>query len=486
MSCLTNGSEEREMTRNQRGLVDTCFEEGQYESGIAALELLRSTAFKPPPDIIRQLLYIALYPPPSSSKNRVEEQEQAPLSPIKQSPSKQKQFLTQTSHTPSLTASEAAQRLLLSFISTNSPEIIFRGLPRYIVVNTDGSCPQPGGNDDFDEDSDIAKDSLCIKESKCCWTIIREGFIQHKNLTLTSQEGRKKRGRGAVIVRDNDSDNGSLSPPLSVAEHAWPVLHWLLSLFEKDECNTEIKSGVKYSPLLLSQIPFPRSGFGPRRDVDAPLDVVFCCLSQDSSWRRAMGTRLFTLLIHLTHVSDFDTQMFISVVTARLYSASPEAVIDLTTGLPKTTSLLTFQVALSHKYLSGFSAGPGIVSNRPKPQARARRGSCVNTAPTSPGKGNGVALSATRHTVASCKEILELVESQKLTSLSAFTMKYTLLASYALLQSQATPRQKDPSWKNVQAGGGLKRLIGTAFPDKGEGSEYKISLLLVCGLWGAT
>ena len=47
-----NGSEvEREMTRNQRGLVDTCFEEGQYESGIAMLELLRSTMFKPPSSV---------------------------------------------------------------------------------------------------------------------------------------------------------------------------------------------------------------------------------------------------------------------------------------------------------------------------------------------------------------------------------------------------------------------------------------------------
>lgn len=40
--------QEREMTRNQRGLVETCFEEGQYESGIAVLEQLRSEKFKPP------------------------------------------------------------------------------------------------------------------------------------------------------------------------------------------------------------------------------------------------------------------------------------------------------------------------------------------------------------------------------------------------------------------------------------------------------
>lgn len=40
--------QERDMTRNQRGLVETCFEEGQYESGIAVFEQLRSEKFKPP------------------------------------------------------------------------------------------------------------------------------------------------------------------------------------------------------------------------------------------------------------------------------------------------------------------------------------------------------------------------------------------------------------------------------------------------------
>lgn len=38
---------EREMPVHQRGLVDTCFEENQYESGIAVLDQLRSPKFKP-------------------------------------------------------------------------------------------------------------------------------------------------------------------------------------------------------------------------------------------------------------------------------------------------------------------------------------------------------------------------------------------------------------------------------------------------------
>jgi pentatricopeptide repeat protein len=43
----TPNDQEREMSRHQRGLVDTCFEEGQYESGISVLEQLRSSHVKP-------------------------------------------------------------------------------------------------------------------------------------------------------------------------------------------------------------------------------------------------------------------------------------------------------------------------------------------------------------------------------------------------------------------------------------------------------
>jgi hypothetical protein len=43
---MPNGSQ-REMTRHQRGLVDTCFEEGQFETAIAILGQLCSPKYKP-------------------------------------------------------------------------------------------------------------------------------------------------------------------------------------------------------------------------------------------------------------------------------------------------------------------------------------------------------------------------------------------------------------------------------------------------------
>lgn len=49
MPVLNGANErvEREMSRNQHGIVDTCFEEGQYEAGIATLDQLRSPNYKP-------------------------------------------------------------------------------------------------------------------------------------------------------------------------------------------------------------------------------------------------------------------------------------------------------------------------------------------------------------------------------------------------------------------------------------------------------
>lgn len=38
---------EREMGTHQRGLIDTCLEEGQFDSAIALLDQLRSSIYKP-------------------------------------------------------------------------------------------------------------------------------------------------------------------------------------------------------------------------------------------------------------------------------------------------------------------------------------------------------------------------------------------------------------------------------------------------------
>lgn len=322
--------DEREMTIHQRGLVDTCFEEGLYDSGIAVLDQLRSPSFKPPaqvssntilvPDLIafysdhiRQLLYIALFPPPPATGDQITHLEQIPPSPIKGSPTRQKPTIAKASLSPSVTHSALAQRLLFSFLATNSPRSLFRALPRYPLDDpADNDLPPALNDNSHGEDSLISRESLCIKDCKHCWAILKDGFVQRKK--FFPPDTSKKRGRAAYDVQDVVLDQGQGSGTQAVvAEHAWPVLEWLLSLFEKDECLNSHKSLgkvrlldrvrnnrylilEKFSLLLLSQIPPPRGSSGPRWEASAPLDIIFYAVRQDDGERRDMATRLLTLV----------------------------------------------------------------------------------------------------------------------------------------------------------------------------------------------
>lgn len=49
---MLTDDEERELPAIQRGLVDICFEEAQYESGIDVLTNLCSSRYKPPPYVL--------------------------------------------------------------------------------------------------------------------------------------------------------------------------------------------------------------------------------------------------------------------------------------------------------------------------------------------------------------------------------------------------------------------------------------------------
>jgi pentatricopeptide repeat protein len=47
VSANNVGNVEHEMSLHQRGMVNQCFEEGQYDAGIAVLDQLRSSKYKP-------------------------------------------------------------------------------------------------------------------------------------------------------------------------------------------------------------------------------------------------------------------------------------------------------------------------------------------------------------------------------------------------------------------------------------------------------
>lgn len=66
---------------------------------------------------------------------------------------------------------------------------------------------------------------------------------------------------------------------------------------------TAIFAPERFSLLLLSQIPPPRGGSGPRWEAGAPLDIVFHAVDQNDGERRDMAIRLLAL-VRLWIISD--------------------------------------------------------------------------------------------------------------------------------------------------------------------------------------
>jgi hypothetical protein len=194
---------------------------------------------------------------------------------------------------------EAAQKLLIAFANTNSPTAIFRALPGYdsadIVVSPLGQY-----------DSVIAQGSTCISQCKNCWQLLSEGFVERKiDGPIPKAKGRRSEQISLGFMEDG-------SP---IGQNVWPVLEWLVIIFERDESltnseqnctsssffsvhisNTRRCTSVKYSPLLLSQLPSSRGDNTARWEVDATLDVIFFCLHQSADPRKFLGYRLLTLV----------------------------------------------------------------------------------------------------------------------------------------------------------------------------------------------
>jgi pentatricopeptide repeat protein len=223
---------ERELPLIQKGVVDSCFEEGQYEYGIDVLDKLRTQGYKPSRYVIysthslahspsyrlhiRQLLYISLYPPPPSKRM---DRADVLLSPQKGQFQRQKQDLW-----PKPSSRPLAIALLNAFIRTNSPECLMRGLPYHSYIDNDGAKDvDPFGQEETStesEDNSPLKDVLLeMQHLKDCWGLLRDGFVKRQQLD-----------------RFHLGENESLQPENAiVGPFAWPVLEWLIRVYETDE-----------------------------------------------------------------------------------------------------------------------------------------------------------------------------------------------------------------------------------------------------------
>lgn len=98
---------------------------------------------------------------------------------------------------------------------------------------------------------------MCIKEAKHCWGILKDGFVQRKTPALSTPKGNgKKRGRDHFAQEDVFNEAAVAEPPCVVSENAWPVLDWLVGVFEQDEILTEglgLREMLMAFPLIITR-----------------------------------------------------------------------------------------------------------------------------------------------------------------------------------------------------------------------------------------
>ncbi|KAH8101795.1 hypothetical protein BXZ70DRAFT_1007040 [Cristinia sonorae] len=463
---------EQEMSASQRGLIDTCFEEGQYETGIYVLDSLRSSYRKPPSVHIRQLLCLALYPPPEEeTDNNPTADTNLPTSPSKLGARQQRSILI-----PTPAASQAALRLLEAFTSTNTSNALLRALPSHPLHWTEQSHDHaPPSYSQDDEDSAVARQSRSIQECKHCWEILREGFIRPQfdpSSSRTTSQIRRTRAGGAHTGGGEEGEE-EFEQPLAVAPHAWPVLKWLISTLEKEESENERNDQHRYSTFLLCQIPPPRSAVDKRWDAGPTLEIVVFCLEEGIPQRQQLGIRLLTLLINLTATNFIDLSPFLTATFNRLQTMSKPALIFLMTMLPQTSLAIQFKLAFCRHLLVSTSSAVAKPKPKPKPKTKARplRQTQHSTASTQPGGSQNAPeremIPAQRYPTFRSADLLDLlgtpVAGDTKTALDTLRIRYELVLAYASLQTSADETLRDEEWPQLLSSGRLVAAVEQTF-----------------------
>ncbi|EIN11837.1 hypothetical protein PUNSTDRAFT_131989 [Punctularia strigosozonata HHB-11173 SS5] len=347
---------ERELSKNLQALVDTCFEEGQYEAGIDLLLNICTPKARPFAPHVRQVLYMALYPPPP-------ENDPAAITAGNISPSKINLKRKRSALLPTPEATAAANRCMFHMALACSPASIMRAIPSY---------PPPGvGNfvmkDEDEDESYIARVThRCFTHIRTCWDVLREGFVRRKRLDVPGDNRRGRRIADDVDAEEEELEEGVEES--AVGRHAWLVLEWLIMIFKNDQ-DAHVRNGTqRHSPLLLAQIPPSKTGQGPRWDAKEPLDVVFCCMDQADIHKRSLGGDLMSLLVNLTSSPDFDTSIFADQVVNRT-AASVDTLSNLFLASTPSPALNTFKTVVYVKCL-GIPAPSATGSSRPKARGR--------------------------------------------------------------------------------------------------------------------
>lgn len=140
------------------------------------------------------------------------------------------------------------------------------------------------------------------------------------------------------------------------------------------------------------QIPPPRSGTGPRWEADAPLDIVFHCVSQCQWQRQQLGLELMTLVnillcIQVIRVLSFAAHPYLSNGRVRLPDVSGASRIKIIFSLPRNHSdfyvwpaYLTFSATVQTVSLPQIPLRRIRWEKHVDPSAKATSSSCESSA----------------------------------------------------------------------------------------------------------
>ncbi|TFL07490.1 hypothetical protein BDV98DRAFT_599786 [Pterulicium gracile] len=351
------------MNIRHQNIIDSYFEEYHYQSAIDALDQFRCPSFAPSPAHIRQTVFMALNssiePATQFGKHAIA----FPQSPSKFSPSKAARQLRD----PAVVSPEAvvaAERLLLSFVETNTPAALLRGLPSYDTAPPE--IPEEG-------DCVIATLSNRLLQAKCVWELLSSSFMKRNAAsilpTTPRRRSRNKRRDPVDHFAHTLEDDDTQDCPIS--DNAWMVLEFFICIFEADERSVKEQPNTSpHSLLLLSQIPTARDNQAARTDLNQILTIVFHCWKDGCPRRRSLGSRLIAMLIHLTSTPHLDGPMLLSSAFSHIAPLPAEQTATILAEIPWSPDVARFKLLLCVRFINSHTSKPAAQA---RPQARSAR-----------------------------------------------------------------------------------------------------------------
>ncbi|KAH8119247.1 hypothetical protein DFH11DRAFT_1563786 [Phellopilus nigrolimitatus] len=478
---------ERETNRLQRGMVDGCFEEGHYQQGIATLDQLRLQNLRPSPSHVRELIYIALYPPPAKvvQKNKGKKREYRPgISSPSKHHLQHTSRLNKQVYIPPPEASEASWQLLQNLATTtNMPESLLRAVPCYPLSELElVFAPRSISAEMFrcvdtgeDLDADIAKRAAALKDCKDCWNMLRADVVVRQDVPIQI--------KGDPFCDDPEDGFGENdSASMVIGKYSWRLLSWFIRLFEIDQALVDECRSDRFSVFLLSQIkPALMSVNEPRMAADPPLEIIFTCYSQADRWRRELGKRLMSLLVDLTSCSCFSPSLFLTSTSTRLLACSSDLLSVFLNDLPSSNRGLAVKLAICDRFLTqsmrgatGTDSDSKGAKTHTRPQARrAQPLPSQRIEPESPTKSHALARSRDNSypwALPTAQRVLQLlgpessIRSPSKACLNRLVGLYHLVAAFGAMRAvDGAENETERSWVDALLDGQLEKDVQDSF-----------------------